>query len=198
MNETVSVNNRIFLRLALAYLFCNMNFHIGPINLLPEFVGYLFLLSVFRNMADVRPEIQRLNGFVYFLLTMSIVSPVLNFLTNGAVQSNTIIPLPIISTMMSLYVWFVVFTIYAQYCADFGLSTKSIYRIRNGSLVLTVAMFILLSYLMEGSILLWILIPAQFILIIWFARVQMLLSDELAELRKEENQKMDAIKEEIV
>ena len=39
MNETVSVNNRIFLRLALAYLFCNMNFHIGPINLLPEFVG---------------------------------------------------------------------------------------------------------------------------------------------------------------
>jgi hypothetical protein len=35
-------------------------------------------------------------------------------------------------------------------------------------------------------------------LIIWFARVQMLLSDELAELRKEENQKMDAIKEEIV
>lgn len=106
--------------------------------------------------------------------------------------------LDIISTMMSLYVWFVVFTIYAQYCADFGLSTKSIYQIRNGSLVLIVAMFILLSYLMEGSILLWVLIPAQFLLIIWFARVQMLLSDELAELRKEENQKMDAIKEKIV
>jgi hypothetical protein len=149
-------------------------------------------------MADVRPEIQRLNGFVYFLLTMSIVSPVLNFLINGAVQSNAIIPLSIISTMMSLYVWFVVFTIYAQYCADFGLSTKSIYQIRNASLVLTVAMFILLSYLMEGSILLWVLIPAQLLLIIWFARVQMLLSDELSELRKEENQKMDAIKEEIV
>jgi hypothetical protein len=104
--------------------------------------------------------------------------------------------LDIISTMMSQYVWFVVFTIYAQYCADFGLSTKSIYRIRNGSLVLTVAMFILLSYLMEGSILLWVLIPAQLLLIIWFARVQMLLSDELSELQ--ENQKMDAIKEEIV
>jgi hypothetical protein len=51
---------------------------------------------------------------------------------------------------------------------------------------------------MEGSILLWVLIPAQFLLIIWFARVQMLLSDELSELQEKENQKMDAIKEEIV
>ena len=102
MTNIQNFDERIFSRLALAYLFCNMNFNIGPINILPEFAGYLFLLSAFRIIADVRPEIKRLNSFVYFLLVMSILSPVVNFLTSGAIQVNSFIPLSIISSGMML------------------------------------------------------------------------------------------------
>ena len=81
---------------------------------------------------------------------------------------------------MSLYVWFITFTVFAQYCTDIGLDSKSVYRIRNCNIALNVAMFLLLQYLLQASVLLWILMLAQIILIIWFARVQMLLCDELA------------------
>ena len=195
MNEPAAVNKRIFARLALAYLFASIDFHIGPVNILPEFVSWLLLLSVFRDMREAKPDIAQLNNFAYILLTVSILSPVLNLLTGGAIQNINWIPLSIISTMMSLYVWFITFTVFAQYCTDIGLDGKSVYRIRNCNIALNVAMFLLLQYLLQASVLLWILVLAQIILIIWFARVQMLLYDELTIEQKQENTLTETISE---
>ena len=175
----ITLYNQILTRLWLAYLFSSMDFRLGPVNLLPNFVAYLLLLDVLASMQTVKLEVSRLRGFVWLMFGCSILSPVLSLLTGSGIVMDSWIPLAIITTMVSLYLWYILFTELGRFLAAQNLSPDRLYRIRNCNVLLTMIMFFTLQYLVQNGWLTICLTIAQIVLIVWFLREAMRLSDAL-------------------
>ncbi len=181
------MTDKLFQWVWLAYLFCSMDFNLFGINLLPDIIGYLLLLVVIDDMSQRKVPVHRLRIFVYLPLALWILSPVINFMTDGRIQLDGWIPLAVLCTMMNLYLWYVLLTQLGNYCISQGLSWQGLYRMRNCNILLQMLVFFMLQYLVQITILAWGVVIAQIALIIWLMKLWFGYVDEAEARQKAES-----------
>ncbi len=163
------MTSRVYNWLWWAYLFDMFDITLGGINILPEFAGCFLLIGVLNDMKQEEPNITNLYLFVYILLAVDIGDIALHLI---GIQTVQLIPLSIITTAMNLYLWYVLLTTAAQMCDRHEIEVgKKLYTLRNWSVALQLCMYLLISYLLQNTVLLWVIVIIQLILIVWFRMI---------------------------
>ncbi len=160
------------IRLAIGMLFILINFapEIGnlSINLLPEFVGYLFILSVSDKLSKKSPYFKGLSG-ILFLLTIYKIADyiVMMFSWDDGMAATIFFYLGIVMTILSLIVQFRVYCGIDEiaYDDDVRVGTSKIFLFFKIHVVLTVLSYvsniyrIYLNYSTTGEIVPGLSIP---------------------------------------
>lgn len=163
------MTSRVYNWLWWAYLFDMFDITLGGINILPEFVGCFLLIGVLNDIKQEEPNITNLYLFVYMLIAFDIGSILLNLI---GIQTMKLIPISIIATTLNLYLWYVLLTTAAQMCDRHEIEVgKKLYTLRNWSVALQLCMYLLISYLLQNTVLLWVIVIIQLILIVWFRMI---------------------------
>ncbi|MDE7326721.1 MAG: hypothetical protein K2N63_10650 [Lachnospiraceae bacterium] len=89
---------------ALGYIFININFHIGRIQLLPDFVGYLFLLCAISILFQERRDLLLLRPLCIILMVIGIINWILAFAGEGV--GGHIMFFDLLVTAVTLYFYF--------------------------------------------------------------------------------------------
>lgn len=163
------MTSRVYNWLWWAYLFDMFDITLGGINILPEFAGYFLLIGVLNDMKQEEPNIAILYPFVFALLITDFVEIASNVLGSPA---GLFPPFSIIMIVMRLYLWYVMLTTAAQMCDRHEIEVgKKLYTLRNWSVALQLCMYLMISYLLQNTVLLWVIVIIQLILIIWFRMI---------------------------
>ncbi len=152
-----------------AYLFsyCNVTFGISigttmlSIDLLPNFVGSLYIIYFIKELGNNYPELKRLTNFVWFLFFVDLL-PAAEFLTELLLGSKITladwVPFALLCTIMRMYLWYTLFTIIGKIYMEYDLRYDDLYLIRNFHIGLTLLIFLLYQYLNQLDLLLLVLL----------------------------------------
>lgn len=136
------------------FLFLFLDINLGRFDILPNFVGYFFWLETFREYREKAPELYRLCTFCKI---MGIVE-----LVNWLLKPEFLL-VSLLTMLLNLYLYYTILTWAADYAQSRGYEeAAALERLRNMLVIFQVAVFALLSFLGNGSIvLLLILVIAQ-------------------------------------
>ncbi|MBO5228376.1 MAG: hypothetical protein J6B39_05215 [Lachnospiraceae bacterium] len=137
------------IRLAIGMLFILVNFapEIGnlSINLLPEFVGYIFILSVSDKLAKKSDYFKGLSGMLFLMIVYKVVDYIIMmFALDKDVLATVFFWLGIVMTILSLVIQFRVYCGIDEiaYDDDVRVNTSKIFLLFKVQVVLTVLAYV--------------------------------------------------------
>ena len=106
---------------AWGYFFINFNFSIGTINILPRFVGFLFLLCAINSLLHECKDLLLLRSFCIFFAAMNAIDWLMSF--DGRTLDGRVVFFDLLVTVAILYFHFQFLTdiaVLAQTCQKDG------------------------------------------------------------------------------
>lgn len=103
------------------YFFLYFNLHIGTVSLLPEFVGWILLLSAVRGLEEERRDLKLLRSFAHVMIVLSTLEWLGSFL--GLSLSGLFPPLDLLLAAAGLYFHFQLLTDCAALAAEHAAAT---------------------------------------------------------------------------
>lgn len=86
------------------YVFLYFNLNIGTVDLLPEFVGWILLLSAVRGLEKERRDLKLLRPFAHVMIVLSVLEWLGSFL--GLSVGGLFLPLDLVIAAVRLYFHF--------------------------------------------------------------------------------------------
>lgn len=141
MNPTSDRIYRGVRRAAWGYLFLHLNLHLGALNLLPDFVGYLLLLQAIRLLEEEVRELALLRNLCTLLWLWTFADGILSWL--GWSLEGHLYPLDLLIRVVGLYLHFQLLTNLAglarRYQPEGRALDASLLRLRTVQLLLGTA-----------------------------------------------------------
>lgn len=124
------------------FIYCNLN--LGPVDVFPGWVGYIFLLTALPGIAELEPSAELLKPFTYILMAWDVFQMLAGFISgNDALQQ--LYGLGAVMAVVGLYFHFQLLTNLAQ-IAERQRSThdRTFIWLRNGQTMLQTGIYLAL------------------------------------------------------
>lgn len=167
MNERTQLAGAVK-RIAWGYVLMHVNFNLGTMDILPDWAGYLLILSVLPVLAAEEEAAKLLKPFGVILTVWEVLVWVVNLL---GVQNWDWGWLSIVETVVSLYFHFQLLTNLAAVSEKYGCpETKRILTLRTVQTLLTTVLALPLPW-EEYEALALLLLVVSLVVVIWICRV---------------------------
>ena len=144
------------LRICLSYVLMHLDINIGKLDLLPEWMGYLLILSTLKTLSEYKRASSLLKPLGIALMLCSFIGWILNAYGAGI----SVYSITAVVSALSLFFHFRLLTDIADIAYDTVGSNASIIFARNARTVLSTVMALPISW-QDAAALSWILILLQ-------------------------------------